>query len=273
MTHVGLENQKGLYGSLPTTIGNMNIYSFSILFGGPQFGGVLPASLFSIPTVKYVTFLYNEGDWEFPTSITSPIKETVLDALNFQSTGLSGLIPSYLTEFTSLRSIEFSGNSLEGTIPDLGRLKSLEFVSFYDNNLNGTLPESLGQLTNLTVMGFGKNNFTGTLPQALGHLNKLQVLDLSYSKLEGTVPSGFSNLSNLEHVSLQQNGNLHGSISAFESLQSLSSLLLYSNTFSSTIPAKLFSNFSGQIFADFGHNNFTGKLPDTFSRYAQNISE
>ena len=273
VTNVGLENQKGLYGSLPSTIGNMNLYSIGILFGGPEFGGVIPSSLFTIPSIKYVSFLQNEGVWEFPTSMTPPSKETVLSELNFGFTGLSGAIPPYLTELTSLRKIDFAGNSLEGTIPDLGKLNYLDFISFYDNDLNGTLPESLGQMVNLKVMSFGKNNFQGTLPQSLGKLNKLQILDLSYSRLEGTIPSGFSKLSSLMHASLQQNSNLHGSISAFGPLQSLSTLLLYGNNFSSTIPSNLFSNSSGQIFADFGHNNFTGKLSETFSRYATNTSK
>ena len=273
VTYVELENQKGLHGSLPSTIGNMNLKSFSILYGSPEFGGVIPSSLFTIPSIQYVTFLLNEGVWEFPASITTPVKETVLSDLNFGSTRISGAIPSYLTELKSLKKIDFAGNSLEGTIPDLGKLNTLEFISFYDNNLNGTLPESLGQMINLKVMCFGKNNFQGTLPQSLGQLNKLQVLDLSYSRLEGTIPDGFRNLTSLEHISLQQNSNLRGSISVFEPLQSLSTLLLYGNNFSSTIPSNLFSNSSGQILADFGHNNFAGKLPETFSRYATNISK
>jgi len=66
---------------------------------------------------------------------------------------------------------------------------------------------------------------------------------------------------------------LTGSILAFEPLENLSSLLLYENSFSSTIPTGLFSNPAKPIYADFGHNHFTGKLPTVFSERASNTSK
>merc|ERR1712127_347281 len=39
---------------------------------------------------------------------------------------------------------------------------------------------------------------------------------------------------------------------------------------SSTIPSGLFSNSAGEIFVDLGHNNFTGKLPQSLYRHASN---
>ena len=102
------------------------------------------------------------------------------------------------------------------------------------------------------------------------------MLDLSQNKLEGPIPATFSQLSNLGHISLQHNKQLNGTISAFESLKQIESLLIYNNSFTGTIPTGLFSNFTGSdsaIFADFGHNKFTGKLPEAFSQYAMNTSK
>ena len=91
--------------------------------------------------------------------------------------------------------------------------------------------------------------------------------------LEGTVPASFSRLANLQHISLQNNLDLHGPISAFEPLQNLSSLALYGNSFSGSTEG-LFSGAAGrQIVADFGHNNFTGDLPEALTKYASNTSE
>ena len=64
-----------------------------------------------------------------------------------------------------------------------------------------------------------------------------------------------------------------GLIDAFAPLERLSSLVLYSNHFGSSIQARLLFNFTGEIFVDFGHNNFTGTLPPNFARWAANISE
>mmetsp|Transcript_12582 Transcript_12582/g.27309 ORF Transcript_12582/g.27309 Transcript_12582/m.27309 type:complete len:794 (+) Transcript_12582:236-2617(+) len=261
LTVIRLENQKGLYGSIPSTIGNMvNLNSFSILFSGPEFGGVIPSSLFTIPAMEWITITHNEGDWEFPTSIESG-QENKIKGLKLKSNGLSGTIPPFISEFTNIKELGLAHNSLEGSIPDsFGRLTSLEYFDFHDNNLNGTLPQSLEQLTNMTCMSLGKNKVQGPLPSWLGNLSKLRLLDLSYNKLEGSIPTSLSLLSNLQHVTLQHNNDLYGSISAFEPLEKLSTLLLSSNSFSSTIPSGLFSDFTGKVFADFSHNNFTGGL-------------
>ena len=121
-------------------------------------------------------------------------------------------------------------------------------------------------------MALGKNNFQGQLPSWLGGLNRLRLLDLSDNEFEGTIPPAFSQLSSLEHISLQNN-NLNGSISALGPLDRLSIVDVSSNSFSSTIPEGLFANCSDKIFADFGHNDFIGKLPETFAQRASNISE
>jgi len=273
LTSIGIENQKGLVGSIPSTIGNLvNLNSIAILFGGPDFGGTIPSSLFTIPSLEYITLVFNEGTWEFPPSVGSAGNSLL--GIRMDSTGLSGTVPSFISEFTILKELDFTGNNLEGAIPDsFGSLTALEYLNMYNNNLNGSLPQTFAKLTNLTVISLGKNNFQGYLPSWLGNLDKLRLLDLSYNNFEGGIPLAFSQLSSLEHVSLQHNYNLNGSISAFEPLQRLSSLLLYENDFSSTIPEGLFSNFTGRIFADFGHNKFTGKLPIAFFERASNTSE
>eukprot|EP00580_Thalassiosira_gravida_P014841 CAMPEP_0201682652 /NCGR_PEP_ID=MMETSP0494-20130426/51725_1 /ASSEMBLY_ACC=CAM_ASM_000839 /TAXON_ID=420259 /ORGANISM="Thalassiosira gravida, Strain GMp14c1" /LENGTH=692 /DNA_ID=CAMNT_0048166411 /DNA_START=30 /DNA_END=2104 /DNA_ORIENTATION=- len=329
MTGIDLQYQKGLYGPIPSTIGNLvGLEGISILFAGPGFGGVIPSSLFTIPTLEWITLQYNEGIFSFPPSINShgnlsllglfvkssglsgtipsflsefssitqlsledsSLEGTIPDSLgappsinsqgshsllgiNILSSGLSGTIPSFLSEFSSITQLSLEDSSLEGTIPDsFGALTSLNFFNLRDNSLSGTLPESLGRLPELTAIVLGKNKLTGRLPSGWGNLTKLRLLDLSYNDLTGEIPPAFSELRSLEHISLQHNADLHGPISAFESLGNMSSLLLYGNNFSSTIPEGLFSNFTGQIFADFGHNNFTGALPETFTQWASDTS-
>lgn len=286
LTSINLEKQRGLRGSLPSTVGNPpHLKSISIQATAPHFGGVLPPSLFTNPSLEYISIQQSEGTWEFPPSL--PFKPggnnnlrglTVSSDWNFagkgeQDSGMIGTLPSYLSKMRGLEIVNFSGGLLRGTLPDaLGSLGALEFLNVHGNDLSGTLPRSLEQLSNLTTAVFGENHFGGVLPSWLGNLNKLMLLDLSYNQFEGTIPDTFSRLASLEHISFQHNKNLNGSISVFEPLTRLSSLILYSNHFSSSIPEGLFSNFTGQIFADFGHNDFTGTLPQTFSRWASNTS-
>ncbi len=272
VTNITFESQKGLHGSIPSTIGNMRgLRSFSILFGGPNLGGTIPSSLFTISAIKYITFLFNAGTWELPGSISADSEQKLL-GLTLANSGLSGTIPSFISKFQSMEELDLSENNLEGTIPDsLGSLPSLYYLDLHDNKLSGSLPQ-LAHLPKLEVIALGKNRLQGLLPPGLGNLSSLLLLDLSYNNLEGGIPVTFSQLSNLQHISLQHNA-LNGSISAFKELNELSSIFLYSNNFSSTIPADLFSNHTGRIIADFGHNNFSGRLPKTMVQRASNTSE
>jgi hypothetical protein len=56
---------------------------------------------------------------------------------------LNGTVPTELSQLEEMRDIDFSSNALEGTVPDMSNLLSLEAISFGDNNLNGPLPESM----------------------------------------------------------------------------------------------------------------------------------
>ena len=209
-----------------------------------------------------------------PPTLGSGTSRNLFGLKLYNNRDITGDMPPYLSEFPNMVEFEIVGSSLGGTIPEsFGKLTSLEFFNFYNNSLTGTLPESLGKLDSLTAMVFGRNKIHGTIPSWLGNLDKLLLLDLSFNEFEGPLPAELAQMSSLEHVSLQHNANLNGSISAFEPLQKLSSLLLYGNSFSSTIPENLFANCTHQIFADFGHNKFTGKLPKTFSDNAKNTSE
>ena len=274
------ENQKELRGSIPSTIGLMvHLQSFSALFFGPDFGGVIPPSLFTLPSIEYVTILFNDGVWELPASIDGNGLENNLLGISMRYTGLSGSIPSFFTQVLKLEELDLEGNSIDGSLPDSWSSRAnLEYLNVGKNNMTGSLPQSLGQLTNLIALAFGENGFVGAIPPSLGNLKGLRLLDLGYNSLEGPIPSSFSGLKNLEHISLQHNYHLNGTISALESIRGLKSLFLYNNSFSSTIPTGLFSSFGESkegsslgksiIFADFGHNSFSGKLPDAFSRHA-----
>ena len=273
---IGFENQVGLRGSLPSSIGSMiNLGSISILFAGPDFGGEIPDSLFNIPNLKHVSFQYNTGVWSFSELLKSDNILSPLLSLVIKSCGLSGTLPGFISKFKSIKEIVFEGNSLQGSIPSLfGDLTSIEYINAYNNQLSGTLPKALGSLSNATTIVLGKNEFHGSIPSSLGNLGKLRLLDLSYNKLEGSIPSSLSGLVGLEHISLQQN-NLSGSIAVFAHLEHLSSLILASNEFNGSIPSGLFSNPTGNIFADFARNNFVGELPQNFAQIAakKNISE
>ncbi|KAK1309502.1 hypothetical protein QJS10_CPA09g00960 [Acorus calamus] len=92
-------------------------------------------------------------------------------------------------------------NLLTGQVPTfLGNLSSLQILSIAFNSFFGPIPKELGQLKELYVLSFGHNNFTGPLPAELGNLINLQKLYVDSCGASGEIPSSFSNLRNLIEV-------------------------------------------------------------------------
>ncbi|XP_062104822.1 putative leucine-rich repeat receptor-like serine/threonine-protein kinase At2g19230 [Humulus lupulus] len=70
-------------------------------------------------------------------------------SLNLSSSGLTGKIPSYITDLTMIQSLDLSNNSLTGTVPDfLSKLQSLSFLDLRGNNLTGSVPVILIERSN-----------------------------------------------------------------------------------------------------------------------------
>ncbi|XP_039173335.1 receptor-like protein 7 [Eucalyptus grandis] len=123
-----------------------------------NFSGILPASLLA--------------SWE-------AMKANVdFDHLKYQPEGGSGIyyqdtmsvtvkgqkleLVKILTFFTS---IDFSGNRLDGPIPDtLGDLKALYFLNLSHNAISGSIPPVLGNLNHLESLDLSGNYFNGTIP-------------------------------------------------------------------------------------------------------------
>ncbi|PON47849.1 Malectin-like carbohydrate-binding domain containing protein [Parasponia andersonii] len=65
-------------------------------------------------------------------------------SLTLSSSGLEGLISSYIANLTMLQSLDLSNNNLTGTIPDfLGQLSFLRVINLKGNNLKGPVPAAL----------------------------------------------------------------------------------------------------------------------------------
>ena len=88
---------------------------------------------------------------------------------------LTGTIPTSIGQLkTSLHYIDFSFNSLRGSIPeDFYRLNSLTGVILSSNNLDGTLLEKLGDLDALRDFWVDNNNISGSIPNSIGKLWEL----------------------------------------------------------------------------------------------------
>ncbi|KAJ4904495.1 receptor like protein 48 [Raphanus sativus] len=87
--------------------------------------------------------------------------------------------------FTMYKTIDVSGNRLEGDIPkSVGLLKELIVLNMSNNAFTYHIPPSLGNLTNLQSLDLSHNGLSGAIPPELGKLTFLAWMNFSYNGLE-----------------------------------------------------------------------------------------
>ena len=127
-------------------------------------------------------------------------------ALNLTTSGLTGVIPSELSELAELRLLHLFGNDLSGEIPpELGRLASLDTLDLGDNRISGPIPPELGQLARLVSLDLSANQLTGTVPVQLGDLERLEWLVIPENELTGGIAEVLERLTSLEYLSIYDN--------------------------------------------------------------------
>ncbi|XP_020874091.1 receptor like protein 30-like [Arabidopsis lyrata subsp. lyrata] len=91
--------------------------------------------------------------------------------------------------FTIYKTIDVSGNRLEGDIPkSIGILKELIVLNMSNNAFTGHIPLSLSNLSNLESLDLSQNRLSGSIPPELGKLTFLEWMNFSYNRLEGPIP-------------------------------------------------------------------------------------
>ncbi|KAF8029045.1 hypothetical protein BT93_E1652 [Corymbia citriodora subsp. variegata] len=227
-----------LYGSIPSSMGNLSKLNSLHLCGNELSGDILP----SIGMLESLQSLY------------------------LCANSLNGHIPQEIGRLISLKELNLKENNLAGPIPtSLGNLGNLTYLDISTNTLSGVIPLDIGRLTSLTNLYLENNSLTGSIPQEIGKLIPLEVLDLSENDLVGSIPPSLLNLSNLKFLSLYSN-HLSGLIpQELGKLISLTVLHIWDNHLTGLIPTSVGSlaNLTALIL---GANKFFGSLPYEFNK-------
>ncbi|XP_010655578.1 probable LRR receptor-like serine/threonine-protein kinase At1g07650 isoform X4 [Vitis vinifera] len=175
---------------------------------------------------------------------------------------LSGPIPSFLGNITTLRYMSLESNLFSGTVPhQLWQLVNLENLILNTNNLTGELPPTLANLTKLTEFRISSNNFTGKIPNFIHSWKQLQKLEIQASGLEGPIPFSISVLKNLTELRIS---DLPGEGSNFPSLGNMTGmkrLMLKGCNIFGSIPKDLAKMTELQIL-DLSFNKLEGTVPN-----------
>ncbi|KAM7270467.1 hypothetical protein ACFE04_029681 [Oxalis oulophora] len=202
----------------------------------------------------------NGSSWVTPTSTDRPLYNNTLncncsfpgDSQKSQLTrclfllnrflkgqDLAGVLPPSLSKLPYIKSVDFTRNYINGTIPREWASTQLESMSFSANRLSGSIPAYIGNITTLKSLSFETNMFTGDIPPELGNLRNLEFLVLSANFLTGALPANLTNLSKLTELRFSSN-NFSGKIpNYFQSWKQLQKLEIQASGLKGPIPSSV----------------------------------
>ncbi|KAM0861347.1 hypothetical protein ACQ4PT_045941 [Festuca glaucescens] len=174
-----------------------------------------------------------------------------LQYLSLSSCGISGHIHSSFSRLQSLKMINLSQNSISGKVPEfLADHSSLSILILFDNQFEGHFPTKIFQLKKLRVIELSLNNrLSGHLPNFPVE-NSLEFLDLTWTNFTVSIPTCFVNLRflrflglsmvevpSLRSLMLSGSGSEKQNFSWVANLEHLMDLELDYYNFSSSIPS------------------------------------
>ncbi|KQJ97980.1 receptor-like protein kinase isoform X1 [Brachypodium distachyon] len=258
LERVFLDNNK-LNGSIPSSVGEMTGLRYFRL-NGNMLSGVLPDSIGNCTKLVNLYLYDNKLNGSLPKSLSNMEGLIFLDVSN---NGFTGDI-SFKFKNCKLEDFVLSSNQISGKIPEwLGNCSSLTTLGFYNNRFSGQIPTSIGLLRNISVLILTQNSLTGPIPLEIGNCRSLVWLQLGANQLEGTVPKQLAKLNKLERLFLFEN-HLTGEFPQdIWGIQSLEYVLLYRNNLSGRLPPML-AELKHLQFVKLLDNLFTGVIPPGF---------
>ncbi|XP_021294046.1 probable LRR receptor-like serine/threonine-protein kinase At1g07650 isoform X1 [Herrania umbratica] len=229
---------------------------------GQDLPGVLPPSLAKLPYLRFIDLTRNYLNGTIPREWAS----LKLESLCLNANRLSGRIPDYLGNITTLTYLNLETNLFSGPVPpELGKLFNLERLILSANNLTGPLPRALTSLTKLAELRISSNNFTGRIPDIFQSWKQLQKLEIQASGFQGPIPPSISSLNNLIELRISDlNGGALSQFPYLRNMKSLENLMLRSCRISGPIPDYL-SELPQLRIIDLSFNRFGGTISNLTS--------
>ncbi|XVE71543.1 hypothetical protein DITRI_Ditri10aG0159300 [Diplodiscus trichospermus] len=158
-----------------------------------------------------------------------------------------------------LSKLDVSNNQLSGDIPRWkGDMSSLEEIIMANNHLEGPIYLEFCQLNNLQVLDLSVNNISGSLPSCFSPLRISQV-HLSRNKLQGPLKNAFRNSTFLLTLDLSNNHLIGNVPNWIDRLSQLSYLVLNNNHFEGESSVQL-CKLGYLSLVDLSNNNLSGTI-------------
>ncbi|KAL5563793.1 hypothetical protein UlMin_033540 [Ulmus minor] len=251
----------GLFGSVPTEIGNLSKLTHLNLSSN-SLEGQLPLSLGNLSQLVVLDLSSNSFYGFIPLSLGNLSQLVVLD---LSGNSFYGSIPLSLGNISRLVVLDLSSNSIYGSIPqELGNLKNLLALDLSWNNFIGPIPSTLGLLTKLAHISISGNSIQTEFPLPLTSLTQLVELAASSCQISGPVPPEIGSLKNLTSLDLSNNEISRSLPPTLGNLTKLLELNLFSNQINGFIPSEI-GNLKNLRRLDLSDNRLYGPLPPSLS--------
>jgi Leucine-rich repeat (LRR) protein len=146
------------------------------------------------------------GGWALPRSLADSARQ--LQTLSLDNCSLSGAIPPFLGNMTSLQNLTLSYNNLSGPIPGTFAASALQRLwlnnQLGEAKLSGTL-DVVATMTSLQELWLHGNQFTGPIPDGIAGCKALYTVRLNSNQLRGLVPPGLATLPALRELKIDNN--------------------------------------------------------------------
>ena len=150
-----------LEGSIPSSLGNCS-YLQDVRLRHNKLNGTIPPELIGLPSLSIVlNVTHNSLTGSLPSEVGNLI---LLVALDVSYNKLSNEIPAQLKDCLALETLYMQGNSFEGTIPNLTRLKGIQYLDLSNNKLSGQIPSYMVNFPVLQNLNLSFNNLEGKVP-------------------------------------------------------------------------------------------------------------
>ncbi|KAI2512840.1 hypothetical protein MHU86_1629 [Fragilaria crotonensis] len=184
----------------------------SILLGSNNLSGRPPKDLFDMKSLQFLWLYSNPIDFSFEgieraRKLTSLLLDSTglksisgiglapsLSDIDIRFNGLTGPLPSEISNLRELESFSAGFNKFIGTVPTFSNSKQLKSLRIGNNLLTGALPDFANHRF-LSSLDLSDNQLVGTIPgNLLGSLESgsKTVVDLSSNQLSGVVPGEIS---------------------------------------------------------------------------------
>ena len=153
-----------IHGALPLLSQNSTLIYLNVT--NNKMNGTFPFGDGACDSLLY----FSCGKNYFSGPVPNGFESCMLHLIEFEVAynQLTGTLPDYLFQSTSLQRLSAANNDFTGTLPATIDESYLFEIELQNNMLVGTLPLYIEKWTNLALLDVSGNDFTGTIPSQLG---------------------------------------------------------------------------------------------------------